>query len=61
MKEIKVRAYDKATKTMIYSDRDNIPNRRVYLFGMDSKGNLKCFWQEGCIDKFGHPAINDGS
>ena len=60
MKEIKVRAYDKATKTMIYSDRYNIPNRRFYLFGMDSKGSLKCFWQEGYIDKFGHPAINDG-
>lgn len=60
MKEIKVRAYDKATKTMIYSGRYNIPNSRVYLFGMDSKGSLKCFWQEGYIDKFGHPAINDG-
>ena len=59
MKEIKVRAYDKATKTMIYSDRDNINYGRVYLFGMDSKGSLKCFWQEGYIDKFGHPSIND--
>ena len=60
MKEIKVRAYDKATETMIYSGRYDIPNRRFYLFGMDNEGSLKCFWQEGCIDKFGYPAINDG-
>lgn len=60
MKEIKVRAYDKENNTMIYSDRENIPNRRFYLFGMDNKGSLKCFWQEGCIDKFGSPSINDG-
>ena len=60
MKEIKVRAYDKATETMIYSGRYDIPNHRFYLFGMDNEGSLKCFWQEGYIDKFGHPAINDG-
>ena len=43
MKEIKVRAYDKVTETMIYSDRENITNCVIYFFGMDSKGSLKCF------------------
>ena len=60
MKEIKVRAYDKATETMIYSDRENITNCVLYFFGMDSKGSLKCFWQENYDDKFVYPAINDG-
>ena len=60
MKEIKVRAYDKVTETMIYSDRENITNCVIYFFGMDSKGSLKCFWQENYDDKFGYPAINDG-
>ena len=60
MKEIKVRAYDKVTETMIYSDRENITNCVIYFFGMDSKGSLKCFWQENYDDKFCYPAINDG-
>ena len=37
MKELKVRAYDKATETMIYSGRYDIPNRMFYLFGMDKE------------------------
>ena len=60
MKEIKVRAYDKVTETMIYSDRENITNCVMYFFGMDNEGSLKCFWQEGYIDKFGYPATNEG-
>ena len=60
MKEIKVRAYDKVTETMIYSDKDALTYGRFYLFGMDNEGSLKCFWQEGYIDKFGYPSINDG-
>ena len=60
MKEIKVRAYDKVTETMIYSDRENITNCVIYFFDMDNEGSLKCFWQENYVDKFGYPAINAG-
>ena len=59
MKEIKVRAYDKSTQTMIYSNKDALTYGRVYFFEIGSKGNLKCFWRE-VYDKFGYPAINDG-
>ena len=56
MKEIKFRAWDKETKTMVYSDRSNENVWQVHYDFMFGDNGLRCCWEEEYEDNFGYLA-----
>ena len=56
MKEIKFRAWDKETKTMVYSDISNENVWQVHYDFLLGDNGLRCCWEEEYEDNFGYLA-----
>ncbi len=60
-REIKLRAWDKDSEVMVYSDNHNKNDYECsYFFQQDNNGNIKCYWEMDYDDSAGYPATSGG-